>query len=953
MGSTPRKPPSLWGPRGPGTLVERESEFELLGHLLDEAADGRGSLLVLEGPAGIGKSGLLAAGHDHADARGFQVLRARGGELERGFPHGVVRQLFEARLAACDEAERAALLAGAARLAAPLFGFAEDGETSPDGEGVAFATLHGLFWLTVNLTERAPTLLSIDDLQWCDRASLHFLSYLARRLDGLPVLLAVTVRPGEPDVDALVIAELQDEPHATVVSPAPLSLEAVQGLIEKALDSDPEPQFVRAVHVACGGNPLMVHELLRAMLAEGIKPDASAAAGVPEMGPGNLARTVVRRLQRLGPEAEALARAVAILGDDCELSTAAALAALDPEQAPAVAAALARVEILSARGRLRFVHPVLRAAVNADLSDAERALAHERAAELLARGDTDARRAAVHLLHAPPRGRASVVAALREAARTASAKDAADTARAYLERALAEPPGPDLRGEVMLELGVAELRSGVPAAGRLEQADQLLRGQTRSVEAALALGGALFAEGRQHDAAAVLQERIESLGPDDAAAERLEAELIGLARFDADLYPIARARLERAAARASEDRFHGRVLLAFAASELARAGEAPARARRLVDRALARGPLLGDEIGQAQTVAVAVLLTLDELDLAVAHYTDWLEHARRRGMAFHASRAAAFRALALLRRGNLAEAEADAAMAIDAVMPLGGKAGYPEVLARLAEAQAERGKLTEAADTLQLAGVSEHDNPSFQMAQWFDVRARLRIVGGETEQGLGELLAVGERLERFGVRNPSHSSWRSQAALALSGLGDKDEARRLVHDDIAIARRWGAPRPLGAALRAAGLIEPGADGLDLLRESVDVLAASPALLERAKSFTELGAALRRANQRAEARILLHDGLELADRCGAQPVAERAHAELLATGARPRRLVRTGVDSLTASERRVAQMATEGQTNREIAETLFVTPKTIEMHLSHTYRKLDINSRSQLAGAIAG
>jgi len=348
-----------------------------------------------------------------------------------------------------------------------------------------------------------------------------------------------------------------------------------------------------------------------------------------------------------------------------------------------------------------------------------------------------------------------------------------------------------------------------------------------------------------------------------------------------------------------------------------------------------------------------VLLTLDELDLAVAHYTDSLEQARERGMAFGAARAAAFRALALLRCGNLAEAEADAAMAIDAAMPLAGKAGHPEFLARLAEAQAERGKLTEAAGTLQLAGVSEHDNPSFQMSHWFDVRARLRIAGGETERGLGDLLAVGERLERFGVRNPSHSSWRSQAALALSSLGDKDEARRLVHEDIEIARRWGAPRPLGAALRAAGLIEPGADGLDLLRESVDVLATSRALLERAKSFTELGAALRRANQRAEARILLHDGLELADRCGAQPVAERAHAELLATGARPRRLVRTGVDSLTASERRVAQMATEGQTNREIAETLFVTPKTIEMHLSHAYRKLEINSRSQLAGAFAG
>jgi len=228
----------------------------------------------------------------------------------------------------------------------------------------------------------------------------------------------------------------------------------------------------------------------------------------------------------------------------------------------------------------------------------------------------------------------------------------------------------------------------------------------------------------------------------------------------------------------------------------------------------------------------------------------------------------------------------------------------------------------------------------------------LRIASGQVEPGLADLLAVGERLVAFGVRNPSHSAWRSEAALALRGLGDRDEARRLVEEEVELANRWGAPRPLGVALRAAGLVEAGTDGLRLLRESVETLAASPAQLERAKSLTELGAALRRANQRADARGFLQEGLELAQRCGAVPVVERAHAELLATGARPRRPVRTGVDSLTPSERRVARMAAEGQTNREIAQALFVTPKTIEMHLSHVHRKLDIQARSQLARAMA-
>jgi DNA-binding CsgD family transcriptional regulator len=307
--------------------------------------------------------------------------------------------------------------------------------------------------------------------------------------------------------------------------------------------------------------------------------------------------------------------------------------------------------------------------------------------------------------------------------------------------------------------------------------------------------------------------------------------------------------------------------------------------------------------------------------------------------------ASSFRAFALLRRGDLPDAEADARAALDAPIPLGS------TYAHLAEALAERGELAEAIQTLDLAGVPE-DHHTYQTAVLLAPRARLRIASGEVTQGLADLLAAGESLGSFGIHNPSYSAWRSEAALATLGLGDRQEARRLVGEEIELARRWGTARPLGVALRAAGLVEGGDEGLERLRESVDVLATSQAQLERAKSFTEVGAALRRANQRAEARAFLQEGLELARRCGAIVLAERTHAELLATGARPRRLVRSGVDSLTPGERRVAQMATEGQTNREIAQALFVTPKTVETHLSHVYRKLEIQARSQLPGAMS-
>jgi DNA-binding CsgD family transcriptional regulator len=327
-------------------------------------------------------------------------------------------------------------------------------------------------------------------------------------------------------------------------------------------------------------------------------------------------------------------------------------------------------------------------------------------------------------------------------------------------------------------------------------------------------------------------------------------------------------------------------------------------------------------------------------------YTDWLEIARKRRSAFAFAHASSFRALAFLRRGDLAEAEADARAALAVPFPLAHT--YPH----LAEVLAERGELAEAIRTLDLAGVPDESQPTWQTAVLLEPRARLRIASGEVERGLAELIAAGERMDAFGVRNPSYSAWRSHAALVLSALGDRTEASRLVDEEVELARHWGTARPLGVALRATGLVQGGNEGIELMRESVSVLATSQAQLERAKSFTELGAALRRANHRRSARSFLEEGLELAHRCGATTLAERAHTELIATGARPRRLVRSGVDSLTPTERRVAQMAKNGQTNREIAQALFVTPKTVETHLSHVYRKLEIQARSQLPGAMS-
>jgi len=260
----------------------------------------------------------------------------------------------------------------------------------------------------------------------------------------------------------------------------------------------------------------------------------------------------------------------------------------------------------------------------------------------------------------------------------------------------------------------------------------------------------------------------------------------------------------------------------------------------------------------------------------------------------------------------------------------------------------EQGTLEDAASALALA---ESLPASARMFYWQDSSARLRILRGDLAGGAAELLDAGRRFDSVDSRNPALIAWRSRAALALLQLGELDEATRLAAEELELAREWGAPRALGTSLRVAGLVEGGKSGLAQLGEAVEVLSDSPAKLEHAKARTELGAALRRAGHRVQAREHLRRAVELATICGAAALATRAETELRATGARPRRIALSGVESLTPSERRVAEMAAQGPTNREIAQALFVTPRTVEVHLTSIFRKLEISSRAQLAAAL--
>lgn len=951
-------------PLGGAALLERDAELEALAATLDGARGGSGRLTVVEGPAGIGKSQLLAAARGFATGTGLRALPATGDELERDFAFGVALQLLEPAVAGTAPAERDRLLAGAAALAAPLFEGPAAAARGGESEDDVFPVLHGLYWLVSNLAESGPLLITVDDAHWADAPSLRFLLYLAQRLAALPVALVVARRTGEPGGEDDLLARLTGHASARHIDLEPLGDRSVARLVEAACGAA-DPEFSAACAEVTGGNPLLVNQLLAALQADGASPGPDAARQVRELGPEEVSRWVLLRLSGL-QLGTALARAVAVLGDGAPLRRAAELAGLAPGVAGDAADALAAADILRPGEPLSFVHPIVRSAIYAELPASERARAHARAARALRDEDAAPELVAGHLLKAEPRRETWVVDVLQAAAERALAAGAPRSAVRYLRRALEEPPERDARPEVLAALGRAAAVAGDPrAVEHLEEALLAAGEPGRRAELAYTTGRALSAGGRHREAAEIFDRGIEELeaagardaaGGDGSLAElmlRLEAGYVGAARRDVATLPLAVARLRPLLAGTLAGATPGqRALLAHVAYERALLGEPRDRVLAAARAALDGERLLEEDTadGVAFHQAVAALAWADDLDGALAALAAAVEDARRRGTAFGYANAAHARAAVHLLAGNVEEAHTDARVAMAAGRE-GWRLALPAAHAVACRALLECGNLDAAEAALELPGDAARWEASVALAQLVEARAWLALARGDAEAAAAGFRDCRRRQTWVQAPNPAVMAWRSGAALAAHALGDTQRARSLAEHEVELARAYGAPRALGVALRTCGLVMGGDAGLELLEAATKVLDGSQARLEAARARVDLGAALRRAGRRQAAQDELRRGLDLAHRRGATALVERARDELAAAGARPRRPQLSGLESLTASERRVAELAAAGSTNREIAQALFVTVKTVEWHLRNTYLKLGIASRRELVGAM--
>ncbi len=941
-------------PGGATSLLERSADLELIGDAVGAAASGAGSVVLIEGEAGVGKTELLQASRLTAAEAGLTALAARASELEREYGYGVVRQLFQAPLAELDADARAEALSGAASLAAELL-------DAPRAEGdfattaAGFSLLHGLHWLCANLALTQPLLLAVDDAQWADAGSLRFLHYLAGRISEIPVVVIATVRTGEPDTPEGTLREIRSEPVTRRLRPSPLSLDATVDYLRDRLGPDAEPAFCGACHHATGGNPLLLSELCQALRLEGVAPTARESARVEEIGGRGVAERLLGRIGRLGPETADIAQAVAILEPHADVRRVAAAAGVPTEAATGAADALVTAGVLADASPLGFSHPVLRTAVEAAMTAPRREELHGAAAHLhhLERGDPGV--VAAHLLQTHSVEGKWVVDGLHGAAEQALSRGAPGPAASFVRRALEERvSGPDRTGLMRL-LGSALIRGGDE-----EGIEWLKRARDASDDPEFRawvteeVGPSLVIRGRIEEMLALTTESIAEVAGRDRETElALRSAIIraGIGGYE-DAYAKPFDSLRQAAAGidgGSLARRLAHAALAFGGA-LGRMGAADARRHALL--ALGDDDSLRDAAARGRPLGVAAMSVAicgdTERALKAGELT--CEVMRRRATMFGLTSELTVQATVHLARGDIAAAAMDADEA--ARLAADGVPVVPDVVAGIRATLAlEAGDLVAAERILTEGGLWGELPESGPIGFTWVARAKLRLAKGEAEAALSDLAAAAAMFHGVGSLGADLLPPRLHVALALRALGRDEEAREKAEAEERWAREVENQRLIGVALHVRGVLDGGA-GIAMLRAAAEILAATDFRLDHARALVDLGAALRRANERKGARGPLRAGMEIAQSCGASALEQRARVELEATGARPRSVVLSGADSLTPSERRVAELAASGMTNRAIAQSLFVTPKTVETHLRHCYQKLEIAGRTELSDALA-
>ncbi|MFZ3495576.1 ATP-binding protein [Streptomyces sp. 5.8] len=877
------------------TMFERDTELtavdEALDQLTDPGPDAGGALLAFSGPAGLGKTALLGEVRRRAHTKACTVLAARGGEQEQSQPFHVARQLIQPQLAGTSDAELREALGSWYSIVGPALGLcaAEQG-APPDPQGLR----DGLDWVLTHLVvQRAPVALVLDDAHWADPESLSWLAAFAPRAEHLPLLLVVAYRPDELPAHAEAFRTLPGRAGHRPLSLAPLTAEAVSGLVREAVGEHADEAFCREAWAVTTGNPFEAVELTAKVRDKGLAPVEASAPLLRDLAAAQRGSGLVARLHSLGPSTVRFAWACAVLGTDIPRELAARVAGLGTEETVDATGRLRDARILSAAPEeagageagaagLEFVHPLIATAIYRAIPDALRVALHGKAAAAVVDAGLGPSAAARHLLETHPENDPWVVRTLREAAGENLRAGAPEAARRQLARALREPPDFDERAAVLYELGCASLLTE-PAntVNHLRAAlaepfeDPALRQGI-----VIRLAQVLSHSDRLADASECLAREIPHT-QDVRGRLRLQSEQFMWDAFNAAERdsPARSRRLAKLADRLSGRDLTERYVIGLRAWDACLRGEP-------VDVVLHHaGRVLETEFSWAYAdrgFEVPVLVAMvhmyaDRPERAEELFEAGTAEFERQGWrGAHLSFAYSLRAYIRYRRGRLAEAEELARAGLRLAERVGRRTPvHWYSIAILITTLLARGRVDEA---WELVREHEYGEP-FPAAVVFPdsqtVYAELLLARGQAKAAAAELEAVDRRLTPRGIQNPSWCPWRLHLARAVAAE-DPARARELAEEAVRRARAFGAASGIGQALRVAAEVASPQDRAALLEEAVSVLSASPAAYELALALAALGEA------RGDTEILLR-AVVAARACGADGLVATTTDGLLARG----------------------------------------------------------------------
>lgn len=921
-------------------LVERDADIRHLINMLQESSQGRGRIAIVDGTVSTGKTRLLRILADEASSSGTTTLTATAARSESKLKFGVVTQLFSNASLAQDSATKVGDLLDEATRMQEL--------SDPAGDIISPAhaqIFHGLHQELAKLAENQTVLIGVDDIHNSDPFSLQFIVYLARRIQYTRILLVVNELMGSVPAHPLPRAELLRQPHCRRIRLAPLSRTGVAKVLAATLGQDAARRLAPVCHAFSGGNPLLLRSLIEDCQSGPERQDARSAR---ELTAGDAYRqAVLACLQRCEPEMADAAHALAVLEASNSYQLAGRLLGVSTEEAARLKHALVRSGLLADEG---FRHPVAHSAVLTDLAPRRRAKLHLRAAQLLHDEGAPAPVVATHLLAAGYAQQPWGVGVLRQAAVQALHQDDAELASAYLELAKRDCVGEDDLTAVTILLAQVEWRLNPSASLRhVIPLTSSLRQRRLSPDQAMRLIKHLLRHGRLDEAEEALAWVGEMYrGPEPKAAVEYQAFRLWLSCSYPAVARRAAPTLEPPAeptapvpSPAAESRLESITLLHTVLS-----GAATDEALIEVEQTL-RDLRLSDETLESAATAITALNYADRLDTAAVWCASLLEEATRRRVPAWCAVLSAIMADITLRQGDLAATRRHAyeAMAHMSTESWGVGIGSPlAALMVVARELADFDVITELFNE----PVPEGTFATRSGLHYQHARGLCYLAMDRPHAALRAFRACGERMQEWGHDIPAVVPWRGDAAWALLALDQHYEARVLAEEQLALLPPV-PTRTRGLTLRVLAAASDPVRRPRLLEEAVHSLQSAGDRLELAKALADLSHV---TDAPDHARDLMGRAQQAARECGARPLLARLYAEAGLVEPEPSRQSGIGEPGnepvvLSEAERRVAALVSEGLTNQDVADKLFITVSTVEQHLTRVYRKLNVNGRRNL------